>query len=148
MVGVGPDTVNHAGFRVRPQNSFEGPESEGYDISQTLHTLTPFQPPQCSANIAVPDVSCLGIACIAQLRKTRPPPPWSKPASELGNGPVHTARGRKLDGPLVPSHRYRPTSQRPHFTGDGHTKPILNEVKDKVLLGLWTGRVVTPKTSA
>ena len=33
-----------------------------------------------------------------------------------------------------------PTSQRPHFTGDGHTKPILNEVKDQALLGLWTCR--------
>ena len=28
------------------------------------------------------------------------------------------------------------TSQRPHFTGDGHTKPILTEVKDQVLRGL------------
>ena len=28
-----------------------------------------------------------------------------------------------------------PTSQRPHFTGDGHTKPILTEVQDQVLLG-------------
>ena len=28
----------------------------------------------------------------------------------------------------------------PHFTGDGHTKPILTEVKDQVLLGLWTCR--------
>ena len=33
-----------------------------------------------------------------------------------------------------------PTSQRPHFTGAGHTKPILKEVKDQVLLGLWTCR--------
>ena len=33
-----------------------------------------------------------------------------------------------------------PTSQRPHLTGDGHTKPILTEVKDQVLLGLWTCR--------
>ena len=31
--------------------------------------------------------------------------------------------------------RSSPTSQRPHFTGDGHTKPILKEVKDQVLLG-------------
>ena len=29
----------------------------------------------------------------------------------------------------------RETSQRPHFTGDGHTKPILNEVKDQVSTG-------------
>ena len=28
----------------------------------------------------------------------------------------------------------------PHFTGDGHTKPILTEVKDQALLGLWTCR--------
>ena len=34
-----------------------------------------------------------------------------------------------------------PTSQRPHFTGDGHTKPILEEVKDQGLLGIWTCRV-------
>ena len=34
-----------------------------------------------------------------------------------------------------------PTSQRPHCTGDGHTKPILKEVNNQVLLGLWTCRV-------
>ena len=37
-----------------------------------------------------------------------------------------------------------PTSQRPHFTGDGHT--MLKEVKDLVLLGLWTCRVGRPLT--
>ena len=34
-----------------------------------------------------------------------------------------------------------PTSHRPHFTGDGHTKPILKEVKYQVLLVIWTCRV-------
>ena len=29
----------------------------------------------------------------------------------------------------------RTPSQRPHFTWDGHTKPMLQEVKDQVLLG-------------
>ena len=35
-----------------------------------------------------------------------------------------------------------PISQRHHFTGDGHTKPIHTEVlkKEQVLLGLWTCR--------
>ena len=32
-------------------------------------------------------------------------------------------------------HDGHPTSQRPHFTGDGHTTPILKEAKDQVLLG-------------
>ena len=36
-----------------------------------------------------------------------------------------------------------PTSQRPHLTGDGHTKPILTEAKDQVLLGQ-TGLVSLP----
>ena len=35
-----------------------------------------------------------------------------------------------------------PTSQRPHFTGDGHRKPVLKEVKDQVELGPWTRRVM------
>ena len=33
-----------------------------------------------------------------------------------------------------------PTGQRPHLTGSGHAKPVLNEVKDQVKLGLWTCR--------
>ena len=66
----------------------------------------------------------------------------------IGRGPARTVLGRlKGDqikfGGFGTHHLYEsiPTSQRPHFTGDGHIKPILNEVKDQVLLGLWTGRV-------
>ena len=42
---------------------------------------------------------------------------------------------------------YIPTGQRPHFAGAGHTKPILKEVKDQVLLGLWTCRVYLMRKS-
>ena len=56
---------------------------------------------------------------------------------ERGGSPEPGSGGRKADIHVPTSQ-----SQRPHFTGDGHTKPILTEVKDQVLLGLWTCRVL------
>ena len=36
--------------------------------------------------------------------------------------------GVEKEGQSVSSYSSSPTSQRPHFTGDGHTKPLLKEV--------------------
>ena len=73
-------------------------------------------------------------------------PPWQRPLSsgpptspricdEVGGMGPFTAEVRHL---LGKTHYYiYPTSQRPHFTGAGHTKLILKEAKDQVwVLGL------------